>query len=210
MPLPGPPGQAGRRHLPRRLLGARRHSAETRAPGSFGAAAGRLRGAGAAAWLGSAAGEEVVSARAGPRGTQTWGARRAAPHRGARRAPGGKHTHGRGYRRLKPRGCFFRLEGSVPPRISPLPLPTSPGPPPPSSFPFLLLSPPPQRRPQLALKGGKVRLPLTLPYLRRGPSALGGALWIVASGYLPPAEGLGPKRRFHQSPRSRFLLQLGS
>lgn len=40
--------------------------------------------------------EEVVSARPFPRSAQTWSARRAAPHRGARRAPGWRHTHGCG------------------------------------------------------------------------------------------------------------------
>ena len=203
MRLPGPPGQEGRRHLPRRLLGARGHLAETRARGSFGAAAGRLREARAAPRLGSAAGEEVVSARPGPRGAQTWGARRAAPHGGARRAPGGKHPRTRIQTPEAP-GLLFptrRLCASA--HLTPPP-PHLPRP----SSPFLLLSPPPQRRPQLGLKaGGKVRLPLTLPYLRRGPSPLGGVLWIVASVFLLPAKGLGPNRRFHQSPRSRFLLQ---
>lgn len=55
--------------------------------------------------------------------------------------------------------------------------------------------------------GARLRMEVRGGRLRRGPSPLGGVLWIVASVFLLPAKGLGPKRRFHQSPRSRFLLQ---
>lgn len=150
-------------------------------------------------------GEEVVSARAGPRGTQTWGARRAAPHRGARRAPGGKHTPRTRIQTPEAPGLLSDSKAPVPPsHLTPppphLPRLTSPF----HSFPSS--SSPLLPKEGKACVAGKVRLPLCpLPTCVARPSALGGALWIIASGYLPPAEGLGPKRRFRQNPEAGFF-----
>lgn len=208
MPLPGPPGQAGRRHLPRRLLRARGHSAETRARG-------QLRGGGR---------EASGSAGCAPARLGGSGGSGVSPARPSRRVDVGRSARGSAWRceedawwETHPRtriqtpeapGLLFPTRRLCASAHLPLPLPTSHGPPPPSSFPSLLLSPTSLKKTTTWVEcGGKVRLPPTLPYLRRGPSCLGGVLWIVASVYLSPAKGLGPKRRFHQSPRSRFLLQ---
>lgn len=212
MPLPGV--LRGRRAAAHRTLdgcSGRAGSAETRA--------GQLRGggreasrSGAAARPGRRLGERGVSPGQPSRHADVGkpGARRAAPHRGARRAPGG-NTPPDADRRLKPRGCFFRLEGSVP-RASHPPLPT-----PPAHLPFLLplsllLSPLlPKEDHSLRCRGegapSSCLLPSCrglLPRFRRRPSGLS------PRGIYHRSEGLGPKRRFHQLPRSRFLCSWGS
>lgn len=151
MPLPGLPGQAagatyldgcsGRAGTWRRLV---RGAASGRRPGGF-AERGLRPGSGrrlGRKWC--QPGPALAARRRG-----ALGARLRMEVRGGRLVG---NTHGRGCRRLKPRGRFFRLEGSVPPRILPLPLPTSHGPAPPSSS-----SPPtlPKEDHNLGCKPGK-------------------------------------------------------
>lgn len=185
MPLPGLPGQAagatyldgcsGRAGTWRRLV---RGAASGRRPGGF-AERGLRPGSGrrlGRKWC--QPGPALAARRRG-----ALGARLRMEVRGGRLVG---NTHGRGCRRLKPRGRFFRLEGSVPPRILPLPLPTSHGPAPPSSS-----SPPtlPKEDHNLGCKPGE-----RCAFLSPSPTCVAGPPLSEASSGLSP-------RCFYYRPR---------
>lgn len=138
---------------PRRLLGARRHSAETRAPGSFWAAAGASRSGGCSpARVGGWGGSGVSPGR--PSRHVDVGARRGSASRCEEGAWWETHPRTRIQTPEAP-GLLFptrRLGASAP---SHPPLPTSPGSPPPSSFPLPPPLPSSPKKTTACVAGGK-------------------------------------------------------